>query len=156
METITSKTVHQLRAFHLFLFWWDRQRKVETIWHGVLLTRCWTFYYKLYWWLDIQFHLPIVLVVLPVQMVNQSLCSNSNSSNQPSSPNSSVNLSCTSRSALLTVGFCLASTLSKSALVIGGGWICKSYIPRAGYIQVTIWTRLEKKYHKLTFLQRIV
>ena len=44
---------------------------------------------------------------------------------QPSSPNSFVNLSCTSRSALLTVGFCRASTLSKSALVMGGRRTCK-------------------------------
>ena len=46
-------------------------------------------------------------------------------SHQPSSPNSFVNLSCTSRSALLTVGFCRASTLLKSALVMGGGRTCK-------------------------------
>lgn len=44
---------------------------------------------------------------------------------QPSSPNSVVNLSCTSRSDLLTVGLCLARTLSKSVLDIGGGTICK-------------------------------
>ena len=45
-------------------------------------------------------------------------------SNQPSSPNSFVNLSCTSRSALLTVGFCLESTLSKSPRLMRGGMIC--------------------------------
>ena len=45
-------------------------------------------------------------------------------------PNSFLNLLCTSRSASLTVGFCLASVLSKSALVLGGSWICKSLIPR--------------------------
>ena len=43
---------------------------------------------------------------------------------QPSSPNSFVKLSWTSRSDLLTVGLCLASTLSKSAFEIGGGRIC--------------------------------
>lgn len=42
---------------------------------------------------------------------------------QPSSPNSFVNLSCTSRSFLLTVGLCLARTFSKSALEIDGGRI---------------------------------
>lgn len=46
----------------------------------------------------------------------------------PSSPNSLVNLSCTSRSALLTVGLCLAKTLSKSVFVIGGGVIYMSLI----------------------------
>lgn len=45
---------------------------------------------------------------------------------QPSSPNSFVNLSCTSRSDLLTVGLCLASTLSKSVFDIGGGMIYRS------------------------------
>ncbi|KAL8136828.1 hypothetical protein V2J09_002829 [Rumex salicifolius] len=39
----------------------------------------------------------------------------------PYSPNSLVNLSCTSRSDLLTVGLCFASTLSKSDFMIGGG-----------------------------------
>lgn len=42
---------------------------------------------------------------------------------QPSSPNSFVNLSCTSRSFLLTVGLCLDRTFSKSAVEIGGGRI---------------------------------
>lgn len=49
---------------------------------------------------------------------------------QPSSPNSVVNLSCTSRSDLLTVGLCLARTLSKSVLDIGGGTIFEAS-PRA-------------------------
>lgn len=47
---------------------------------------------------------------------------------QPSSPNSFVNLSCTSRSDLLTVGLCLARTLQKSILEIGGGIICINMI----------------------------
>lgn len=47
---------------------------------------------------------------------------------QPSSPNSFVNLSCTSRSFLLTVGLCLERTFSKSVLEIGGGRICSQAI----------------------------
>jgi hypothetical protein len=46
-----------------------------------------------------------------------------------------VNLSCTSRSFLLTVGLCLERTFSKSVLEIGGGRIYSQAINLASVIE---------------------